>query len=82
MKKKKKIKYLLKNGRWSTKFDAWNIAIPKGMSNSQLAIRRRGFSVGIDENGIFIFTHRYRSKSYPSYKEIPKKVREFIESTG
>jgi len=79
---KKKVKYLLKDGRWSTKFDLWNIAVPSGMSNSQSAIRRRGFSVGIDENGIFIFTHRCRSKSYPSYRKIPKKVKDFIKSTG
>lgn len=44
--------------------------------------RYRGVSIGRDKNGYFIFTHRARSKSYPSPQDIPDKVLSWIESTG
>ena len=44
--------------------------------------RLRGVSVGRDKDGYFIFTHRARSKSYPTVKDIPDKVVQWIESTG
>jgi hypothetical protein len=42
----------------------------------------RGVSVGRDRDGFFITTHRARSKSYLSIKDIPQKTIRFIESTG
>lgn len=41
-----------------------------------------GFSIGIDNNGFFIYTHRARSKSYEDYMKIPQKAIKFIDSTG
>ncbi len=41
-----------------------------------------GVSMGADEDGFFIYTHRARSKSYSSPDKIPKKVQKFINSTG
>ena len=35
-----------------------------------------------DEDGYFCYTHRARSKSYPSVSKIPKDRVEFIGSTG
>lgn len=43
-------------------------------------------SVGVglkrDDQGVFVHTHRARSKSYSGADKIPKKVVKFIESTG
>jgi len=44
--------------------------------------RLRGVSVGRDEDGYYVFTHRSRSKSYPSVKDIPDRVVQQVESTG
>jgi hypothetical protein len=44
--------------------------------------RFQGVSVGRDKDGFYVFTHRARSKSYPSAADIPKKVVTFIRSTG
>jgi len=43
---------------------------------------RNGVSLGIDENGYFVYTHRARSKSYRSELSIPISVVAFIKSTG
>ena len=44
--------------------------------------RFRGVSIGNDDNGIYVFTHRSRSKSYPDMKSIPNYIIKKIESTG
>lgn len=41
-----------------------------------------GCSIGQDKDGYFAYTHRARSKSYPSTDKIPVKVLRFIDSTG
>lgn len=41
-----------------------------------------GVSIGRDENGFFVCTHRARSKSYETFKKIPDYVIKFICSTG
>jgi len=41
-----------------------------------------GFSMGIDKNGFFIYTHRARCHSYERTDKIPIKVIKFINSTG
>lgn len=41
-----------------------------------------GVSLKRDKNGLFVHTHRARSKSYASVAAIPLSVIEFIESTG
>ena len=41
-----------------------------------------GFSMGIDKDGFFVYTHRCRSQSYMDYMKIPKKTISFIDSTG
>jgi len=41
-----------------------------------------GYSMGIDENGYFIHTHRGRSQSYPSPGKITVRDINFIDSEG
>lgn len=40
------------------------------------------YSVGKDEDGYFVFTHRARSKSYASVEKIPVKTKLSIGSTA
>ena len=42
----------------------------------------KGCSLGADKSGFFVYTHRARSKSYPTVEDIPQKDIKFIESTG
>lgn len=44
--------------------------------------RYGGVSVGRDEDGYFVMTHRARSKSYPAVGDIPESVIRWVESTG
>ena len=52
----------------------------------QMSITKNGrrYRVGIsrDENGYYAHTHRARSKSYPSKRDIPESVLKWIESTS
>lgn len=41
-----------------------------------------GVSLGKDDNGYFVYTHRARSKSYETPHAIPQGKIDFIESTG
>lgn len=41
-----------------------------------------GVGMKRDEKGVYVHTHRARSKSYPTADKIPKKIVDFIESTG
>lgn len=41
-----------------------------------------GVSFGKDKDGYFCYTHRARSKSYPTVADIPKSALKFIDSTG
>lgn len=42
----------------------------------------QGVSLGKDDDGYYVFTHRARSKSRKTPQEIPQKDIDFIESTG
>ena len=57
-----------------------------GVKVLQKSITRDGtrYNCGImkDKDGFFALTHRARSKSYPSKKDIPVKDLKFIQSTG
>lgn len=44
--------------------------------------KRYGVSIGKDKDGYFCYTHRARSKSYPTIADIPKSALKFIDSTG
>lgn len=44
--------------------------------------RLGGVSLGRDRQGYFVYTHRARSKSYPSPERIPLSKIKFIKSTG
>lgn len=44
--------------------------------------RYRGTSVGRDDVGYFVMTHRARSVSFPSASDIPDSTIQFIKSTG
>lgn len=50
--------------------------------NKKYGYHGRGVSLGIDENGYFVYTHRARSKSYKSEISIPVKTVKWVESTG
>lgn len=41
-----------------------------------------GFSMGMDKDGYFIYTHRCRSKSSEEAGKIPVKSIRFVDSTG
>ena len=42
----------------------------------------RGASFAKDKQGYFCYTHRARSKSYPTIKDIPMEKYKFVVSTG
>ena len=42
----------------------------------------KGVSVKEDKDGVYVMTHRSRSKSYPSLDKIPTEKIRFVESTG
>lgn len=44
--------------------------------------RFKEVSLGKDDKGYYVFTHRARSSSYPSPDDIPLKKVKFIASTG
>jgi len=44
--------------------------------------KSNGCSLGADKDGFFVYTHRARSKSYPTVDKITKKDIKFIKSTG
>lgn len=44
--------------------------------------RYKGTSVGRDEHGFFVATHRCRSRSYPKPAKIPYRVIMWVRSTG
>ena len=44
--------------------------------------RYSGVSIGRDEDGYFVATHRARSESYPDPAKIPLKKLAWIRSTG
>lgn len=56
-------------------------AAPKTRTKTRAELLK-GVSKGKDKDGIYIKTHRARSKSYPSIEKIPMSVLKFIESTG
>jgi len=49
---------------------------------SELKERLEGVSLGKDDEGYFVYTHRCRSDSYESPEKIPKARIRFIRSTG
>ena len=44
--------------------------------------KRYGVSIGKDKDGFFAYTHRARSKSYPTKEQIPASVLKRIDATG
>lgn len=54
----------------------------KNWSSPKKSGRFKGVSVGEDKKGFYVYTHRCRSKSYPSTDKIPDSVIKWIESTG
>ena len=59
------------------KKDWANVAKPPNMKE-----KLKGVSLGKDDDGYFVYTHRCRSDSYESPEKIPKSKIRFIESTG
>ena len=48
----------------------------------ELKAKLDGVSLGKDDKGFYVYTHRARSDSYPSPHEIPASKVDFIQSTG
>lgn len=42
----------------------------------------KGVSLGRDKDGYYVYTHRARSKSYPTPAKIPHSKVTFVSSTG
>ena len=45
-------------------------------------VRYKGLGVGDDKKGVYVYTHRARSNSYPDLKSIPENTIKRIERTG
>ena len=71
------------SGSRLTKSKLYGIVIPsefkKKLKDEKLP---SGFSMGIDSDVFFIYTHRCRSHSYEDYMKIPKNDIKFVDSTG
>ena len=69
-----KLKNILKTLLEKKNFE--NVSWPKDMG------KKPGCSLGKDENGYFVYTHRARSDSYKTPQQIPKSKIKHIEGTG
>lgn len=77
MKKQFNKKYTYaKKGTRGDKLEKMEITYPRTSG------KFRGVSLGRDKNGVFVMTHRARSKSYERQNKIPLKDIRFIASTG
>jgi hypothetical protein len=56
--------------------------VPKTKEFLAKSAKAKQVSVGKDKAGYFVYTHRWRSKSYKTINGITKKDIEFCESTG
>lgn len=56
--------------------------LPKHSKDKWNTSKWNGVSLGKDKDGYFCYTHRSRSKSYPTPEDIPKSKVDFVESTG
>lgn len=54
-----------------------NVSIPDGLKKKMKEV-----SLGKDEDGYYVYTHRARSKSYESPEKIPDSKIKYISSTG
>lgn len=72
--------YLLSSSRY-TKFGTI-LGLKEPTILLKISKMAKGVSFGADNSGFFVYTHRCRSKSYKKPELIPKKVIDFIESTG
>lgn len=54
----------------------------RGLSKKGLKKNFDGVSLGRDNHGYFCYTHRCRSKSYPTADGIPQSKIDFVSSTG
>lgn len=52
---------------------------PKGFLD--ICSKAKQVSLGKDQDGFFVYTHRWQSKSYKNALTIPAKVIDFCEST-
>lgn len=57
-----------------------NITKPKSFLDK--TPKAKGVSLAKDENGYFVYTHRWQSKRYKTINDIPKSVINFCEGTG
>lgn len=67
----------------SSRYDngrVYGLRKPTGMG--KISPKLSGVSLGADADGFFVYTHRCRSKSYKDTLKIPKKVIDFVETTG
>lgn len=60
-----------------SKSSSKNVTKPEGLKK-----KMDGVSLGQDEKGYYVYTHRARSKSYESPEKIPDSKIKYIETTG
>ena len=56
--------------------------LAKRLGGTRKSGRFKGVSIGKDKDGVYVYTHRSRSKSYPKQSSIPDSVIKTIERTG
>lgn len=74
--KKRWRKRLIATDKRASRLDIDEVTSPRDSG------RFRGVSIGRDENGFFVMTHRSRSKSYEQLRQIPNSLIKRIASTG
>ena len=78
--------FALSHLKWYSKYDNGIVTELKLHTNLKKKIKEKelpsGFSMGVDENGYFIHTHRARSKSFKKPESITIKCIKFIDGTG
>ena len=73
------LKYATSSSRYNNGF-VFGLLKPSGMS--KISPKISGCSMGADKDGFFVYTHRARSKSFPSPLKITKTAIDRTESTG
>lgn len=90
------IVYRLKSDSSGNEYDEWEhnlgdigygryagVVTSKMLSYPEVGeVEGDGCSVAEDEDGVYVKTHRARSKSYPTFEDIPKKEVDFVATTA
>lgn len=67
----------------SSRYDSGRVfGLRKPVGMGKITSKLSGVSLGADKDGFFVYTQRCRSASYKDALSIPKKVIDFVETTG